>query len=200
MFGGPTCQALSQIPHGFLGFQASCPPPARSSVSRAHVHLSPLCQPPAKSSVSYVHCAFRLLSAPCQVFCLLGSWAPCQPPKSTQHEEPRLCHALKNRISQPPSQGYNIPFHGFLGFQGLLSAPCQVFCPLGYVHCALSPLSAPCQHVHCALSSLSAPCQVFFLLGLRPLRPQPLSATLPGLLSPRLMSPLSAVWAPEYAT
>ena len=121
---------------------------------------------------------------PCEVFCLLGSWAPCQPPKSTQHEEPRLCHALKKRISQPPSQGYNIPFHGFLRFQGLLPAPCQVFCLLG--SCPLrpqppvSPLPAcrlrpqlPVRDILFAGLTSTAPsapylppCQVFCLLGL----------------------------------
>ena len=107
---------------------APCPPPAKSSVSWAHVQCAPqppvsprlgfqspglmstvlmstvppaACQPPARSSVSWapVHCA---LSPLCQVFCLLGS---C-PLRHQPHVSPASCCALSPLPApcQPPAR------------------------------------------------------------------------------------------------
>ena len=184
---------------------APCPPPAKSSVSWAHVQCAP--QPPVSPLLGFQSPGLMstappapspppaflvspagLLSpglvstapssAPCQVFCLLGS-CPLRP--------------------QPPARPLPSPL-----FPGLMSmcppAPCQ----------PPPRFSVAWAHVHCAPSPLSAPCQVFCLLGscpLRhqphvspascPLRPQPPARPLPSPLFPGLMSnvppsPLSA--------
>ena len=152
--------------------KASCPPPARCSVSWAHVH-----------------CALSPVSAPCQVFCFVGS-CPLRP--------------------RPPVR----PLPGPL-FPGLMStAPCQppARCSVSWahVHCGVSPVSAPCR-VFCLLGSCplrpqppvrplpgplfprltsTAPwaARSLCLLGSCPLRPEPPVRPLPGPLFPGLMS------------
>ena len=69
---------------------APCPPPARPLPSPLFPGLMLMCPPapcqhPPRFSVAWahVHCAPSRLSAPCQVFCLLGSCPLClQPPVS----------------------------------------------------------------------------------------------------------------------
>ncbi len=156
---------------------APCPPPAKSSVSCAHVH-----------------CAPSRLSAPCQVFCLLDSCPLCpQPPVGScpLRHQPYVSPASCPLRPQPP------PAKSSVSWAHVQCAPQPPVSPLlGFQSPGLAP-PEPCQparssvswaRVHCAFSPLSAPCRVFCLPGSCPLHFQTPVCPLPSFLSPGLMS------------
>ena len=107
LFPGLTASAPSSAPCQVC-LLGSCllrpPPPVRplpSLLSPALMSTVPpaACQPPARSSISWahVHCALSPLSTPCQVFCLLGS---C-PLRHQPHVSPASCPPRPRGAAMP---------------------------------------------------------------------------------------------------